>query len=408
MNIKKKTGLSILFFVVFLDLLGVGIAIPVLAPLFLESNVIIPAAWSESMRTISLGVLIGAYPLAQFIGAPILGNLSDRYGRKPVLKFSLFGTLIGYLLFALGIITNQLWLLFFSRILDGFTGGNIAVANSAIADLSPTDKDKAKNFGLIGAAFGVGFVIGPFIGGIFSDSSVISWFSPALPFFIMAFLGALNLILLELEFKETLKESKKTKISLLSGFENIKKAFKYKKLRIMFLVTFLHALGFTFFTHFFPVYLIQKYAFSNSELGLFYGYIGIWIALGHGVIARVAANYFKSETTLRFAPFLLSLSLVLLVVPEHVGWLFFSQALVASFEGLTFPNVTTVISKLSSPEKQGEVLGITQSLRALAEGITPIISGFIVIAGPSVPTLTAAAIIFVAWLVFITSFKVKS
>jgi len=185
----KKSNLLILFLIVFLDLVGVGILIPVLAPLMLDTgSQIVPAGWSEATRNLALGILIAVYPLAQFFGAPILGTLSDRYGRKKLLGFSLFGTLIGYILFAVGILTNHLWLLFLSRTLDGFTGGNLSIANSSIADMNAGQKS-AKNFGLIGMAFGFGFIVGPFLGGILSDPHLVSWFNHATPFWFAAILS---------------------------------------------------------------------------------------------------------------------------------------------------------------------------------------------------------------------------
>ncbi|MGZ4048911.1 MAG: MFS transporter, partial [Bacteroidia bacterium] len=152
-----KSPLFTIFLTVFIDMLGVGIVIPVIAALLMDPGYsMLPAATSISTRTILLGFLIAAYPLAQFFGAPMLGALSDRYGRRKLLGLSLFGTLIGYLLFATAILEHNIFMLFASRILDGFTGGNISVALSAISDFSD-EKSKSKNFGMVGAAFGLGF-----------------------------------------------------------------------------------------------------------------------------------------------------------------------------------------------------------------------------------------------------------
>ena len=171
----KKFSIGTIFFTVFLDLLGLGIIIPILPALLLDPiNGILKVTYSFSTRTLIYGFLIAAYPIAQFFGAPILGALADQKGRKKLLLLSLVGTVGGYAIFILGILTSNLYLLFLGRIVDGFTGGNISIAQSAIADVS-TPETKSRNFGLIGMAFGLGFIIGPYIGGKLSDSAIVSW-----------------------------------------------------------------------------------------------------------------------------------------------------------------------------------------------------------------------------------------
>lgn len=239
-----------LFFTAFIDMLGIGIVIPVLGHLFLDASGILPGEHALSVRTFLLGLLIASYPLAQFFGAPLLGALSDRHGRKKILVLSLIGTFIGYVLFAYAILTRNLVLLFVSRILDGFTGGNISTVMSSIADISE-HKDKAKNFGIIGMAFGLGVIFGPMIGGILADSTVVSWFNPSIPFFFAAFLTLVNILMVSTLFKETLVTRIHTEINLFTGFKNIGKALAMRNLRTMFIVMFLLTFGFNFYTQFF-------------------------------------------------------------------------------------------------------------------------------------------------------------
>ena len=154
------------FLTVFIDLVGFSILIPVF-PLLISPGSpfkVTPDSWSFKEGLIMLGFLQAVYPLCTFVAAPILGQLSDRFGRRPVLAFSIAGTAIGYAIFAIGISALSIPLLFIGRAIDGLTGGNIAVAQAAVGDIS-NDSNRQKNFGLIGAAFGLGFVIGPYLGG---------------------------------------------------------------------------------------------------------------------------------------------------------------------------------------------------------------------------------------------------
>ena len=401
----KKGNLFTLFLIVFLDLMGIGIMIPVLAPLMLDpASTLVPTLWTEATRNIALGVLVAAYPLAQFFGAPILGTLSDRYGRKKLLSASLIGTFIGYILFAVGLFTEQLWLLYFSRILDGFTGGNIGVANSAIADMS-NESNRAKNFGLIGMAFGFGFIIGPFLGGKLADPNVVSWFGPAVPFLFAASLSVLSLTLLSLRFQETLKEPSHQRVHLFLGFSHIAKSFKMKHLRAIFLIVFLHSLGFCFYTQFMPVYLVQKFAMTSAAIGTLFGFVGFWIALSQGVFTRLASRYFSSQGILRFSLFFLGLSLLAVTRMPSVALLYFGQPFVALFEGLTFPNTTAVVSQLSRSDEQGEAMGVTQSLRALGQAIPSLVAGFLVTINENLAILTGSAIILLAWGIFVIFFR---
>src|SRR3989344_599966 len=246
-NNAGKYAILPIFLIIFLDMIGFGIIIPLLAPLLLDPSVGLMPGADLAARTFMLGLMVSIYPLAQFFGAPILGGLSDRSGRKKVLIISIAGTMLGYLVFGFGILTNNIWLMLFSRALAGFTGGNISIAFSAIADMSDA-KSKVKNFGLIGMAFGFGFIIGPFIGGKLSDPSLVSWFDFATPFWFAALLSLLNILFVVKLFKETSTTRVNSKLSLMTGFKNIEKAFHLPDLRAIFLVIFLITFGFTFFT----------------------------------------------------------------------------------------------------------------------------------------------------------------
>lgn len=389
-----------LFLIVFLDLLGLTLIIPLLAPLFLLTNLIFPASVPESARNILLGFLIAVYPLAQFFGAPILGALSDHHGRKNLLRVSLIGTFFSYIIFAIGIHLGSLWILFASRAVQGFLGGNISITMSAIADISsPTEK--AKNFGLIGMAFGLGFIIGPFIGGVLSDPKVVPWFGFSTPFWVAAGLSVVNMAMLAWFFTETIKKRIHTRISVLTGFRNLRRAFSFEHLRTMFIVVFLINFGFSFFTQFFQVSLIERFAYTQADIGKVFAYLGLWIAITQGIIMRPLSKRVQPPKVLRWSLVLLAVALPVLLVPVNAAWLYAILPFIAIFNGLSYPNSNAIVSNLSAKDSQGEILGINQSIQALAQALPPMIAGFIVALHPSYPTLIGSACIFGAWLIFI-------
>ena len=360
---------------------------------------VLPFSYDFSTRTLIYGFLIASYPLAQFFGAPILGTLADQYGRKKLLSVSLIGTMLGYVLFALGIVYNDIYLLFIGRILDGFTGGNISIAQSAIADIS-TPETKSRNFGLIGMAFGLGFIIGPYIGGKLADPSIVSWFTYATPFWLSVILTLINIILVLWYFPETLIKARKVKVSAFTGIINIKKAFAYKDLRTMFFVGFLLTVGFNFFTQFFQVFLIGKFHFDQSQIGDLFAFMGIWIAIAQGVILRPLSKKYKPKSILSISIILLALSFPLLLLPNKSFGIYLIVPFISIFQGLTQPNSTAIISNLASSDKQGEILGINQSIMSLAQAVPPIIAGFVTSISINLPTLFAAGSTIVAWLIF--------
>lgn len=404
---KSNTRSPILpiFLTVFIDMVGIGIIIPVIPALFFNPETsIFSSDITISQRSILYGLLLASYPFMQFFGAPMLGSLSDRYGRKPMLKISLIGTLVGYLLFGIAIKTSNIWLLYFSRMLPGFTGGNIAIILSSISDVS-TNESKAKNFGLVGMAFGLGFILGPAIGGMLADHSVVSWFTHATPFWFTAILTFLNILLVQFNFPETLKAKRKTKVNAFQGIANIAHSFSIVQLRTILTVVLLLSLGFTFFTQFLSVYLLQRFQYTVKDTGLLYGWIGIWLAFTQGFIVRRMSGKVAPMSVLSYSIIGLSVVMFVLLIPDKSYLLYYILPLVSICQGITSPNMTAVVSIQAGADRQGEILGINQSMQSVGQIIPPLIAGYINTLDNRLPIFAGALLVFLGWLLYVAVFK---
>jgi len=406
---KLRHPLLVILFTVFVDLLGFGILIPVI-PLLLadpsSSYYLLPKGFSVQQGYIMLGFLMAVFPIGQFIATPILGELSDKFGRKRILSLSLLGTCISYLIFAFGIYTRSIPLLFFSRFFDGITGGNISVAQASIADIT-LPQNRAKNFGLMGAAFGVGFIIGPYIGGKLSDPAIVSWFNAMTPFLFAAILSFLNIMSVFLFFPETLKvRQHDLKIRWTKSLNNIMHAYSFEKLRVLFFSNFLFQSGFSFFVTFFAVFLITKFHFKQGNIGDFFAYIGIWVAFTQIVLTRKLGAKYTDWKILRVSFFGCAIMIFSYLLPTHAWQFLFLIPFFAAFNGLTQANSSALVSKSVDRTIQGEVLGVNASIQALAQAIPPILSGFIAAdLSPEAPIFVASGVMFLAAVIFLLFYK---
>ena len=404
---SSKSFLISIFLTAFLDMLGIGIIIPVLPAVFYSKDALhFYHVQSATEIRWAYCLLMASYSFMLFFGAPILGTLSDRFGRKKIIQISLIGTAVGYALFSFALNLESITLLYLSRIIPGFFAGSLSVLFSAISDVS-SPEDKPKNFALVGIAFGTGFVLGPAIGGILSDKTILSWFNLTTPFIFATCLAILNFLLVHFFFIETSTTFKKSKLTFFKGVENIKKAFSASNLRVLFSISFLSTLGFSFFTQFFSVFMFQKFGCSQKTIGLIFGWVGLWIIFTQGfILRRLVVKYQPSEIVSKTMLFM-GLGIIAMAFPNAIWGILVCNVVVAISQGLNSPNLLSLVSKQAKPEQQGEIMGINQSMQSVGQFIPPLIVAIFGENLTSFPIIIAGIFIVIAWMVFILFYHNK-
>ena len=356
--------IAIIFVTIVIDLIGFGIVIPVL-PYYVEGT-----AFNAS--PMQLGLLVASFSIMQFIFSPIFGAVSDKYGRRPVLFLSLLGTAVGFLL--VGTATT-LWMVFAGRILDGITGGNISTAQAYIADVTSL-KNRAKGMGLIGAAFGIGFVLGPAIGGILSK------FGNHVPFLFAAGMAFANAIALFIFLPESLKKDAEGKPTRsMNRFAELFDSLTDARFRMVTLTNFLVVTGFSIMTTGFALYTMNRFGYDAAQNGYLFAYIGVLAVLMQGGAFGRLAHRFGESGLVVVGCLMLAASLfaVPFVGPNFgglagllVGIAFFSIG-----NSIASPALTSLASKNAGESEQGKALGVLQSGASLARAVGPLIAGYL-------------------------------
>ena len=365
--------LPILFVTVFLDLVGFGIIVPFLA-YYVESF---------GAHAATVGILMGSYSLAQFVFAPIWGRVSDRVGRRPILLLGLSGSVAGYTLFGLA---GTLAMLFIGRIVMGIFGATIPTAQAAVADVTAPE-NRARGMGLIGAAIGLGFILGPALGGILAHLSGALPFALfrrnpyALPCLAAAALALCNLVAAAFFLPESLpKALRNSSPRRASRLQQLSTGLSDPRLRTLVLIYFLFMLGFAMMEATLTLFIENRidsrdHAELVRRVGYLFGFIGvIQVALQGGLVGKLARRFGESRLLLAGCV-LAGLSLGAVPLVRTWGALYLVALGLAGSGGLAQPSVASLISRAASADTQGGTLGISQSAASLARVVGPVLAG---------------------------------
>lgn len=359
----RSPGLGIIFFIVFLDLLGFSFIIP-----------LFPEYWHRfQLSALAVASLNACYSLAQFLFAPILGALSDKVGRKPVLFFSLLGSSAGYLLFAYASYGPPDWApwLFVARIVDGITGGNISTAQAYIADIT-SPKDRSKGMGLIGAAFGLGFVLGPALGGFLGKFGIGI---PALAAGIMAFSNAL---IVHLRLPESRRPNTPQEFTLprTANIVRIFSSLKEPQVGWLLQIVLLHMIAFAGMENVLGLFTKDRFNFDQTANGLMFTYIGLLMALLQGGMIGPLTRRFGERNLLITGLILTTLAFLFIPLTPYPLFLL-PLAFLALGNGLGNPSLQALISKSVGEDVQGRTLGLAQGLSSIGRVIGPVLGGWL-------------------------------
>ena len=359
---------TIIFLTVFIDLLGFGIIIP-LMPFYAETF---------GANALTVGLLNTSFSLMQFLFAPFWGRLSDRVGRRPVILIGLFGSFVAYLLFGLA---QSLTLLFAARIAAGIAGANIPTAQAYMADVT-TPENRAKGMGLVGAAFGLGFIFGPAIGGFLSQ-----WGYQAPSFFASA-LSLANFIAAWFLLPESRRQGRPAGLPPLtldgtavpvrvSRWAAFRHALGRKRLPELLLVYFVVVAAFSSFELNFSLYGEHRFGFTSTSIGYVFAFIGVVLSVVQGVLVGKVVPKVGEHRVVPAAIATLCAGMVLIPLAGTVSVLVTACAILALGMGFHSPSITSAISRMSGVHEQGGILGLAQAVASLGRIVGPAWGGFL-------------------------------
>jgi DHA1 family tetracycline resistance protein-like MFS transporter len=332
------------------------------------------------------GILIASYAAMQLIGAPILGRLSDRFGRRPILLLSVFGTFLGFLMLGFA---NALWILFASRILDGVTGGNISVAQAYISDVTD-EKNRSRGLGMIGAAFGLGFIIGPVTGGLLSQ-----W-GYAVPAFAAAALSFINLILIYAWLPESLTEEKRSQMTEKRPAITLNAllvAFQRPFTGSILITRFFFGLAFAIFQTIFSLYALAKFNLNARDIGFVLTYVGVLSVFVQGFLVGRLTSRYREDLLITVCVALMALSLLGWALAPSVLWLYIIMTPTAMSGGLLNTLLSSTLTKAVVPQEVGGILGLSASVESSTRIIAPILGGVLLQQiGPGAPGFFGAVL----------------
>ena len=374
----NRKAIFTIFTIILTDLIGFGIIIPLLPTLSDKLN--IHGYW--------LGLLVASYALAQFVSAPILGNLSDRYGRKPILIISKAGTVIAYIMFAFA---GNFPILLLSRLIDGFTGGNITAARAYISDIT-TKENRSRGMAIIGISFGLGFILGPALGGIFYSIGG----SQTLPALVGAGLCLFSLILTQLFLDESHREGQVINHRPFS-IKNFLEIFKHPVIQQILIVQFIVMLAMSGFQTTLSFFTDSLFAFSPQNNSYLFVYLG--------VISLIAQGYLSSHKSkdihgyAKVGVIIYAIGTGLIAISPNVWFMFFAVAVSSIGSSLFSVFLPTLLSTVDSKDPEGEIMGAYEGISSLARVVGPALFGSLVISFPR-PIYFASALITLAALYY--------
>ncbi len=412
----KNSSLFTVFMVVFIGLMGFSFFIPILPFLAIDYGA----------NELVLGLLLSSYALAQLFGAPILGRLSDQYGRRPILLISAFGTFVSLLMLAFG---QSLLVLFASRILDGMTGGNISVAQAYITDITD-DENRAKGLGLLGAAFGLGFIIGPALGGILSgigEATVnpalaeggASFFQQfdwkyTLPGLGAALIGLINVLQILFTLPESLTEERREEIRQSQEGQPKRRAFsvsaiweatKRPQVGPLLNMRLFFGMAFSMFQAAFPLYAAVQLGLGATETAFILTYVGVLAVIVQGyAVGKLSARY-DDKTMLMISSVMMSFGLIGWGLSFNVPVLLVVLIPISISGGIFNTVINSALTKSASRQESGSILGIGASLESLTRVIAPILGNSLIAFGAWLPgivggVMTGATTIYVYQRIF--------
>jgi multidrug resistance protein len=376
--------LVVIFITVFIDLLGFGIIIPLL-PFY---------AQSFGASAFEIGLLGTSFSLMQFLFSPIWGRWSDRVGRKPIILVGLLGSCLSYVTLALA---TSLPILFVARIVGGIAGANIPTAQAYIADVT-TPENRAKGMGMVGAAFGLGFIFGPALGG------VLSRISPETPMWCAAALCAANLVAAWFLLPESRVVTSTTRT--LGRLEAFQHAMKKPTLVILLAIYFIVIMAFSAFEATFALFTEARFGYTAASIGFLFTFIGVVLAVVQGVLVGKVVKQVGERRLIPFAITSIAVSIGMLPFVWNVPGLLLALALLAIGMGFNSPSITSMVSRLSDADDQGGILGLASSLASLGRVAGPAWGGYLYDQfGMTTPYLTASALLFIALVVAAAGLK---
>ena len=391
MNQSRKGVLGFIFSVVLLDVMGLGLLFPVQAYIVRQYS-------DEALMVAMIPVL---YAAAQFFAAPLLGKLSDRYGRRPVILYSITAAALGYFLFGVG---GALWVLFLSRIIDGFGAGSASTAGAYVADVTPP-QDRAKNYGLIGMAFGMGFILGPMLGGLLSQ---ISLSAPAYAAGILSLLAAVvGFFILPESLPKEKRETQPLRLADLNPFASIFEMLRRPTVGGLLTAQCLFFFVFNGNNNMLPVFMIEKFTTQPWQVAVLFAVGGITMAIMQGGLIGPLSKRFGEKPLAVNSLVLQALATIGWVVVPAL-WMLYPIAVINSMgTGLIWPTFGAMLANGVSSEEQGRVSGVSTALGSLMSIFGPLWAGTAYDRISSVAPFWVGALIFMMAALTMTRVKVS-